>query len=107
MNLFFKLDLSNTYFLNRIDENFNIFLFLTFQYSGVTGDQVCNLPYTAGQGKKSLQRWYFDPMAKQCIRFEYRGLQGNQNNFLSIDLCKRKCQRNILQFLHNFNHICF
>lgn len=36
-------------------------------------------------------RWYFNPLTQQCQPCVYRGLQGNENNFLSKQECDNSC----------------
>ncbi|CAD5233224.1 unnamed protein product [Bursaphelenchus xylophilus] len=52
----------------------------------------CTLPMSTGEGDASLERFYFDQSTKTCKPFEYRGLKGNQNNFLSQRACQLACQ---------------
>ncbi|KAI6217481.1 hypothetical protein M3Y99_01766000 [Aphelenchoides fujianensis] len=59
-------------------------------------DNPCKLPWEAGQGNETLTRWYADPndhsCNNECKSFTYRGSHGNQNNFLSKELCEAKCK---------------
>nr|CAD2159508.1 unnamed protein product [Meloidogyne enterolobii] len=55
---------------------------------------VCQQPLSSGTGSSTLQRWYFYAPAGQCQTFTYRGLQGNENNFLSRMDCEQICQAN-------------
>ncbi|CAD5223251.1 unnamed protein product [Bursaphelenchus okinawaensis] len=54
----------------------------------------CNQPINNGIGNANLQRWYFNSMAQQCQPMQYRGLQGNENNFLTQNACQVQCQVN-------------
>ncbi|KAE9417385.1 hypothetical protein Angca_009119, partial [Angiostrongylus cantonensis] len=36
-------------------------------------------------------RWYFNPLTQQCLPCTYRGLQGNENNFLTRQECESSC----------------
>ncbi|KAK6040509.1 Kunitz/Bovine pancreatic trypsin inhibitor domain protein, partial [Cooperia oncophora] len=36
-------------------------------------------------------RWYFNPLTQQCQQCVYRGLQGNENNFLTKQECENSC----------------
>lgn len=61
---------------------------------------------STGEGFASLERFYYDSASKSCKSFAYKGLKGNQNNFLSLvrllylysqtsifpSLCQRACQ---------------
>uniref|UniRef100_A0A158PC33 Kunitz/Bovine pancreatic trypsin inhibitor domain protein n=1 Tax=Angiostrongylus cantonensis TaxID=6313 RepID=A0A158PC33_ANGCA len=39
-------------------------------------------------------RWYFNPLTQQCLPCTYRGLQGNENNFLTRQECESSCLLN-------------
>uniref|UniRef100_A0A1I7SAP0 Kunitz/Bovine pancreatic trypsin inhibitor domain protein n=1 Tax=Bursaphelenchus xylophilus TaxID=6326 RepID=A0A1I7SAP0_BURXY len=54
----------------------------------------CGQPMSTGVGNANLQRWYFNSMAQQCQPLQYRGLQGNENNFLTQNACQAQCQVN-------------
>uniref|UniRef100_A0A1I7V371 Kunitz/Bovine pancreatic trypsin inhibitor domain protein n=1 Tax=Caenorhabditis tropicalis TaxID=1561998 RepID=A0A1I7V371_9PELO len=51
----------------------------------------CHQPLNIGVGNANLQRWYFNPLTQQCQTCNYRGLQGNENNFLSQNECEQSC----------------
>ncbi|CAI2352758.1 unnamed protein product [Caenorhabditis sp. 36 PRJEB53466] len=51
----------------------------------------CQQPLNIGIGNSNLQRWYFNPLTQQCQSCTYRGLQGNENNFLSQNECEQSC----------------
>ncbi|WKY10317.1 hypothetical protein Q1695_002565 [Nippostrongylus brasiliensis] len=51
----------------------------------------CQQPLNVGVGNANLQRWYFNPLTQQCQTCIYRGLQGNENNFLSKQECENSC----------------
>ncbi|VDN33992.1 unnamed protein product [Cylicostephanus goldi] len=57
----------------------------------------CSLPVETGEGNSELPRWYADPndrsCSMQCKPFIYKGIKGNQNNFLTKTACERKCKR--------------
>jgi len=44
----------------------------------------CQLPMSTGEGFAQLERFYYDAASKSCKSFAYKGLKGNQNNFLSL-----------------------
>nr|CDJ92837.1 Proteinase inhibitor I2 domain containing protein [Haemonchus contortus] len=54
----------------------------------------CQQPLNVGIGNAQLQRWYFNPLTQQCQPCIYRGLQGNENNFLSKQDCENSCLGN-------------
>jgi len=37
-------------------------------------------------------RWHFDESEQKCMEFAYRGMGGNQNNFMHLDDCIKQCQ---------------
>ncbi|KAK6753440.1 hypothetical protein RB195_012807 [Necator americanus] len=51
----------------------------------------CQQPLNVGVGNANLQRWYFNPLTQQCQPCIYRGLQGNENNFLTKQECENSC----------------
>uniref|UniRef100_A0A914XM30 BPTI/Kunitz inhibitor domain-containing protein n=1 Tax=Plectus sambesii TaxID=2011161 RepID=A0A914XM30_9BILA len=55
-----------------------------------SGDR-CSQPLNVGVGNANLQRWYFNPLTQTCGPCVYRGLQGNENNFLSREDCENAC----------------
>ncbi|CAI5451580.1 unnamed protein product [Caenorhabditis angaria] len=54
----------------------------------------CQQPLNVGIGNSNLPRWYFNPLTQQCQQCTYRGLQGNENNFLSQNDCENSCLTN-------------
>lgn len=54
-------------------------------------DNPCLQALNVGVGNSNLDRWYFDTTSRRCLKFFYRGLQGNQNNFLSMSDCENLC----------------
>ncbi|VDK51143.1 unnamed protein product [Gongylonema pulchrum] len=54
------------------------------------GDR-CSQALNTGIGNANLQRWYFNVNSEQCEPFIYRGLQGNENNFLNQQDCESAC----------------
>ncbi|KAF7386509.1 hypothetical protein HZH68_013641 [Vespula germanica] len=53
---------------------------------------VCLLPALLGECHNYTQRWYYDSYEQQCRQFYYGGCGGNQNNFVSQDDCKNRCE---------------
>ncbi|VDD94598.1 unnamed protein product [Enterobius vermicularis] len=51
----------------------------------------CLLSLNVGQGKALIKRFYYNTLAKQCAEFVYKGVRGNENNFLTIEECQKKC----------------
>ncbi|XP_048751673.2 putative uncharacterized protein DDB_G0282133 [Ostrea edulis] len=58
---------------------------------------ICDFPPDAGSCfHATLPRYYFDEETESCKIFYYSGCQGNENNFVSGEQCKTKC--NALSF---------
>nr|AJP06037.1 Kunitz-type protease inhibitor [Oplegnathus fasciatus] len=47
-------------------------------------------PRTGGC-RDSLTKWYYNPLHKDCFRFNYGGCQGNENRFDSKEACQKVC----------------
>jgi hypothetical protein len=47
-------------------------------------------PGLSGGDPMVMQRWYYD-QSGQCRQFNYNGLQGNENNFLTQAECNNAC----------------
>uniref|UniRef100_A0AC34F1S9 BPTI/Kunitz inhibitor domain-containing protein n=1 Tax=Panagrolaimus sp. ES5 TaxID=591445 RepID=A0AC34F1S9_9BILA len=54
----------------------------------------CQLPLNCGMGNEALNRFYFNQQTGQCQPFIYLGTKGNQNNFLSQQMCEASCSIN-------------
>ncbi|KAK6013654.1 Kunitz/Bovine pancreatic trypsin inhibitor domain protein, partial [Ostertagia ostertagi] len=48
----------------------------------------CAEPWTKGEGEATLTRFYYDSIKRKCLAFNYFGTKGNQNNFLTKELCE-------------------
>ncbi|VDK65807.1 unnamed protein product [Onchocerca ochengi] len=57
----------------------------------VDGSAICKLPLSFGSSNANLKRWYFDQKVQNCIPFNYAGMYGNQNNFLTQQHCQQIC----------------
>ncbi|TKR89709.1 hypothetical protein L596_013771 [Steinernema carpocapsae] len=57
------------------------------------GDR-CSQPLNLGVGNANLPRWYFNPLTQQCQQCYYKGLQGNENNFVTQEECQNSCMVN-------------
>uniref|UniRef100_A0A2K6VXR9 BPTI/Kunitz inhibitor domain-containing protein n=2 Tax=Onchocerca TaxID=6281 RepID=A0A2K6VXR9_ONCVO len=57
----------------------------------------CELPVAQGEGNETTIRWFADSndhsCARECKIFTYKGLKGNQNNFLTKEDCEQQCKR--------------
>ncbi|KAM7402858.1 hypothetical protein PAMA_003669 [Pampus argenteus] len=49
------------------------------------------LPNT-GNCRDSLTKWYYNPVKKDCFRFNYGGCRGNENRFDSKESCLTVCR---------------
>lgn len=56
--------------------------------------EICSLPAERGRCRETYQRFAFDSVYGGCKPFSYTGCRGNQNNFLTLEECRRMCQRN-------------
>ncbi|CAG9538154.1 unnamed protein product [Cercopithifilaria johnstoni] len=58
----------------------------------------CELPVSQGEGNETIARWFADrndrSCTSQCKMFIYKGLKGNQNNFLTKEDCEEQCKQN-------------
>ncbi|CAJ0957152.1 unnamed protein product, partial [Mesorhabditis belari] len=61
-----------------------------YNISAVT-DPCKAAPRNPGVGDYKATRWAFDSSTRKCIPFEYRGMKGNANNFISRESCEVKC----------------
>ncbi|GMR34111.1 hypothetical protein PMAYCL1PPCAC_04306, partial [Pristionchus mayeri] len=53
----------------------------------------CDQPRNVGIGREMSARWYFDVQTKECRRFLYKGIKGNENNFITKTACMDACAR--------------
>ncbi|KXJ11883.1 putative Kunitz-type serine protease inhibitor [Exaiptasia diaphana] len=56
-----------------------------------TKNDVCLLPKMIGPGRASLPRFFFDAKSGKCKKFNFGGIKGNANNFLTKKECVEKC----------------
>ncbi|CRK89994.1 CLUMA_CG003720, isoform A [Clunio marinus] len=56
-----------------------------------TARQICSLEPDVGSCRGAYRRFYYDPLRQSCQEFEYGGCRGNQNNFLTNDVCMSSC----------------
>ncbi|VBB27548.1 unnamed protein product [Acanthocheilonema viteae] len=64
----------------------------------------CSVPLSPGSGNANLSRWYYSSNNRECLPFQYNGIRGNQNNFLSQTQCSRTCPEGgvLFQYLGNY-----
>ncbi|KAL6743014.1 hypothetical protein Aduo_016101 [Ancylostoma duodenale] len=51
----------------------------------------CSLIVKEGRGTQSIQRWFYNQKTRQCQPFTYKGMGGNENNFLLREHCESTC----------------
>uniref|UniRef100_A0A7E4V4X8 Kunitz/Bovine pancreatic trypsin inhibitor domain protein n=1 Tax=Panagrellus redivivus TaxID=6233 RepID=A0A7E4V4X8_PANRE len=53
----------------------------------------CRLAYVQGVASENgpYTRWYYDFTARRCKPFQYTGMGGNENNFLTREDCAQRC----------------
>uniref|UniRef100_A0A915AU27 BPTI/Kunitz inhibitor domain-containing protein n=1 Tax=Parascaris univalens TaxID=6257 RepID=A0A915AU27_PARUN len=60
-----------------------------------TNPAACQgMPYSVGvlgSQAPAATRWYYDQQTMSCRTFQYNGLKGNQNNFLTQEDCESTC----------------
>ena len=68
----------------------NPYPYIQYLLSATNSDR-CHQPLNVGVGNANLPRWYFNPLTQQCQSCVYKGLQGNENNFVSKQDCENSC----------------
>jgi len=58
---------------------------------GFVDESVCNQEIDSGMCRSSQIRFGYSASAEKCVKFEYTGCGGNQNNFMSKAECKATC----------------
>ena len=53
--------------------------------------EMCMQAKEIGPCDNHLERYYFDTSMGKCIKFDFGGCFGNDNNFESIDECESTC----------------
>lgn len=56
-----------------------------------TARTICNLEPDAGSCRGVYKRFHYDAARQSCQEFEYSGCRGNQNNFLTSEICMSSC----------------
>lgn len=56
-----------------------------------TAQTICTLEPDAGSCRGAYKRFYYDAARQSCQEFEYGGCRGNQNNFLTSEICMSSC----------------
>lgn len=55
------------------------------------GHSACAMKADEGPCKAIHMRYYFNIQSRECEIFEYGGCHGNENNFLTLEECQKKC----------------
>ncbi|NXJ91338.1 TFPI1 inhibitor, partial [Corythaixoides concolor] len=55
------------------------------------GHSVCAMKADEGPCKAIHIRYHFNIQSRECEIFEYGGCHGNENNFLTLEECQKKC----------------
>nr|XP_020633623.1 carboxypeptidase inhibitor SmCI-like [Pogona vitticeps] len=53
---------------------------------------ACTLPPQKGPCREDITRYYYNAKSKRCETFLYGGCMGNDNNFLTEEICKQACK---------------
>jgi hypothetical protein len=54
---------------------------------------MCLLPMEVGPCRATIESWYFDTAMQKCLPFMYGGCRGNENRFVTENLCIHACQQ--------------
>ncbi|NWQ64632.1 TFPI1 inhibitor, partial [Neopipo cinnamomea] len=57
----------------------------------ILGHSVCAMKADDGPCKAIHMRYFFNIQSRKCEVFEYGGCHGNENNFLTLEECQKKC----------------
>ena len=55
------------------------------------GTNYCELPMDEGRGVGEITRYFYNSSSGICEEFSYGGCGGNENNFLSTEVCRQHC----------------
>lgn len=70
-----------------LNKNFEILLQIPLEEQKVR----CTEPPQTGTCRESYSKWYYNPIRKDCLLFNYGGCQGNENRFDTKDQCEKLC----------------
>jgi papilin len=55
----------------------------------------CNVEQKVGPCKGAFNRYYYDKGAGKCLLFSWGGCQPNENNFLTLEDCRKECPEKV------------
>ncbi|XP_067129548.1 papilin-like isoform X2 [Centruroides vittatus] len=60
------------------------------------GKAACFLPKVDGSCDGKFPSWYYNSQTKQCEEFIYKGCLGNNNRFISKEICEQTCTSQVV-----------
>ncbi|KAG7226164.1 hypothetical protein INR49_014259 [Caranx melampygus] len=71
-----------------LDNKFRILLEIPLEEQKVR----CTEPPDTGSCRDSSTKWYYNPLQRDCFRFNFGGCLGNENRFETKDSCMKLCR---------------
>lgn len=53
--------------------------------------KICSQPLNVGKCRFHNYMWFFNKNTNACEQFEFKGLNGNDNRFLTKEDCQQAC----------------
>ncbi|VDP32968.1 unnamed protein product [Heligmosomoides polygyrus] len=54
-------------------------------------DEICKMKLETGPCRMRDIRYGYSTAEGKCVKFDYGGCKGNENNFETIEECQKKC----------------